>query len=106
MKAALAIAVAQAVFGAGTTGGDWLWSVETTDGLDGPSTQNPITWNTAEPYTSISVEPETTYLVKAQRLSVEKEPLGPMTQVKFTTEAEPVKVVIDVAGPISVEVTE
>lgn len=64
----------------------------------------PVVWQSQDSFSSIDVEPETTYQVSAVRLDVDGKPLGGIVRAIFTTEEEPEDVVIQVAGSISVEV--
>jgi len=105
MKANIAIQVKQSVFPAGTVGGQWLWQLTPTDGVAGPaiSAAESVEWLSDEPFTSVTVEPETTYKVSGVRVDPNKEALGQVVSTSFTTETNPVEVLIDTANSISVE---
>lgn len=105
MQANFLIATQEAVFEAGTVGGDWAWSLSETDTLPGRTTKEAVVWTTVEPFTSREVEPGTTYRVTGVRIDPEKAQLGPSVSSVFTTEEVPPEVVINVAASMNVELS-
>lgn len=106
MNANFSIASKEAIFPAGTIGGDWAWTLSVTEALGRASTAaEPITWTTVDPFTSAEVQPETTYKISGVRIDPDKNTLGEVVSASFTTEALPVDVIIDVADTISVVLT-
>ena len=88
---------AESKFPAGTVGGDWHWVLS-----DG--TQVVKDWATAGTSASAEVVAETSYKISAQRTDADKAPLGPVVSASFTTEENPVEVIIDVASAIAVSI--
>jgi len=91
------MATAEASFPAGTVGGDWHWVLS-----DGTAVVKD--WKTSEPFADAEVAEETAYKISAQRMDADKGPLGPVVSASFTTETDPVEVIIDVAQAISVAI--
>ena len=104
-QANFSIATKEAVFDAGTVGGQWAWALEETESLPGPAAAEAVTWLTDESFTSAEVQPGTTYKVSGSRVDVNKNQLGEAVSALFTTEEVPEQVIIDVASTISVELS-